>query len=148
MLGFISKLSDHSYWYFSCRPKPSLLFAYPFNHPPQVSSCLFHKSSFYDFSTSIPRKDRKYIKNKTKKQANKKHSNEFRNLPAFLSTDNKLGGWDPALPEHKLGLSQADLDLRNWPAFVSTNSKLRDVVTYPVITTSKIPLSPFWQAGL
>ena len=32
-------------------------------------------------------------------------ANEFRDLPAFVSTDNKLAGWDPSLRSAHLGFN-------------------------------------------
>jgi hypothetical protein len=52
-----------------------------------------------------------------------KIANEFRNLPAFVSTDNRLAGSHPEIIIPKLALSQADLKLRNLSVFVSTNNK-------------------------
>ena len=67
-------------------------------------------------------------------------ANEFRDLSAFVNTDNKLAVWDlalgsPFLPLLGLNyLSQADFELRNLPAFVSTN-KFSWVRFHPVVTT-------------
>jgi hypothetical protein len=68
-------------------------------------------------------------------------ANEFRDLPAFLSMDNKPTGWNVTLiiiltiPGPKLAPFQADLELRNLPAFVSTHNQFSWVGSCPVIAT-------------
>lgn len=68
-------------------------------------------------------------------------ANEFRNLPAFKSIDNKLAEWDPHYPGPKPALSQDDLELRNLAVFVNTNNKLSWVGSCPVIAIPQISLS-------
>ena len=70
--------------------KSSLLFTCQFNHLLQVSFWLPHESAFHDPDPWFLERDSKYI-------CFLSVANEFRDLPAFVSTDNKLAGWDPIL---------------------------------------------------
>ena len=79
---FQKELQSLSRQLISCRPKPSLLFAYQFSHILQLLFCLFYKSEFYDLSPLVVRKRQQvHLFN---------IASEFRNLPFFISTDNKL----------------------------------------------------------